>query len=136
MKTKFKSILLIDDKAGDNRYNQIILEQMGVIDKIEIAENGEEALRILVNADPSQPKLVFLDINMPRMNGWEFLEMYQSLGMAKTNNEIIVLTTSMNPEDKIKSDGIFFVTEFQIKPLTPEKIKSILEKYLAPHTEQ
>ncbi|MGG9971556.1 response regulator [Ferruginibacter sp. SUN002] len=131
METKFKSVLLIDDKIGDNRYNEIILGQMNVIDRIEIAENGEDALKILEHANIAQPKLIFLDINMPRMNGWEFLDEYQALGLhIKTKNVIIVLTTSMNPEDKAKADQISFVSEFHIKPLTQEKIKNILDKYL------
>ena len=103
MKRKFKSILLIDDNAAENRYNQIILEEMNVVDKIEIAASGMEALKILKGADHSQPKLILLDINMPKMNGWEFLEAYKKLETDDKNKQVVViLTTSMNPEDRIK----------------------------------
>src|ERR1700739_785605 len=101
MKKKFKSILLIDDNAADNRYNQIILEEMNVVDKIEIAASGTDALKILENTDQSQPRLILLDINMPKMNGWEFLEAYKNLPPDNKHEQIVViLTTSMNPEDK------------------------------------
>ncbi|SRR5258706_2937991 len=130
MKKKFKSILLIDDNAADNRYNQIILEEMNIVDKIEIAENGLEALKMLENSDHSQPDLILLDINMPKMNGWEFLEAYKKLDTDEKNKKIVmILTTSMNPEDRTKAGESSGVSEFNIKPLTPEMLKNILEKY-------
>jgi CheY-like chemotaxis protein len=130
MKRKFKSILLIDDNAADNRYNQIILEEMNVVDKIEIAASGMEALKILEDTDQSQPKLILLDINMPKMNGWEFLEAYKKLEPDDKNKQIVViLTTSMNPEDKAKAGEIPCISEFNIKPLTPEMLQNILQKY-------
>jgi CheY-like chemotaxis protein len=130
VKTKFKSILLIDDKVADNRYNQIILQKMNIIDKIEIAETGIDALRILIAADHSQPKLILMDINMPKMNGWEFLEAYEKLDATiKKNKIIIILTTSMNPEHETKANEFSSVAEFNIKPLTPEMFKNIIEKY-------
>ena len=130
MKKKFKSILLIDDNAADNRYNQIILEEMNIVDKIEVAENGLEALKMLENSDHPQPELILLDINMPKMNGWEFLEAYKKLDREEKNKKIVmILTTSMNPEDKNKADQSLGVSEFNIKPLTPEMLKNILEKY-------
>jgi CheY-like chemotaxis protein len=130
MKRKFKSILLIDDNAADNRYNQIILEEMNVVDKIEIAASGMEALKILEETDHSQPKLILLDINMPKMNGWEFLEAYKKLETDDKNKQIIVIvTTSMNPEDKTKAGELPYVSEFNIKPLTPEMLNNILQKY-------
>lgn len=130
MKKKFKSILLIDDNAADNRYNQIILEEMDIVDEIKIAENGVEAIKMLENNDQDQPELILLDINMPKMNGWEFLETYKKLHADQDNKKIVVvLTTSMNPEDKKKADEISGVSEFNIKPLTPQMLEKILEKY-------
>lgn len=134
MKKKFKSILLIDDNAADNRYNQIILEEMNIADKVEIAETGIEALEMLEDKDHPRPDLILLDINMPKMNGWEFLEAYKKLGAAnedKSKNVVVILTTSMNPEDKAKADGLPNVAEFNSKPLTPEMLNHIFEKYLS-----
>src|SRR4051812_47898983 len=105
MKVKFKSILLIDDNAADNRYNQIILEEMNIAENIVVAENGLEALDILKKEDNDQPDLILLDINMPKMNGWEFLDAYKKLNL-KENDIVVVLTTSMNPEDKKKAEQI------------------------------
>ena len=130
MKKKFKSILLIDDNAADNRYNQIILEEMNVVDDIKIAESGSEALEILEKNNNTEPELILLDINMPKMNGWEFLEAYKKMNADEDRKKVVViLTTSMNPEDKKKADEIKDVAEFNIKPLTPEMLKKIIDKY-------
>ncbi len=131
MPGKFKSILLIDDNVADNRYKQIILEEMNIVDKVEIAENGLDALKMLGDADHQQPEVILLDINMPKMNGWEFLEAYKKLDTIEEASKkiIVVLTTSMNPEDRRKAGEISEVTEFKTKPLTPEMLQSILEKY-------
>lgn len=130
MGRKFKNILLIDDNLAENRYNQIILQRMKIIDTIDIVESAEDALKILENADTSVSTLIVLDINMPRMNGWEFLEEYEKLSTEKKEkNIIIILTTSMNPEDREKANQITSVSEFHSKPLTPEILINILERY-------
>lgn len=132
MKKKFKSILLIDDNAADNRYNQIILEEMDIADKVDIAQTGNEALQMLESNDQSQPDLILLDINMPKMNGWEFLEAYKKLNTDVHNKQaVVILTTSMNPDDKAKADSIPGVAEFNTKPLTPEMLNHIFERYLS-----
>lgn len=134
MNKKFKSILLIDDNAADNRYNQIILEEMNIVDNIEIAESGPAALKILDNNDHLHPELILLDINMPKMNGWEFLEAYKKLHIDEKSKKIVVLTTSMNPEDKKKAESFSQISEFNIKPLTPEMLERIIAKYTSDQT--
>ena len=129
MSKKFKSILLIDDNSADNRYNQIILEEMDIVDNIQIAESAFEALEILDGDDHPQPELILLDINMPKMNGWEFLEAYKNLHTDETNKRIVVvLTTSLNPEDRKKAGENPGISEFNIKPLTPEMLQRIMTK--------
>jgi len=131
MKKKFKSILLIDDNAADNRYNQIILEEMNIAEHIQVAETGLEALNMLSQENELHPDLILLDINMPKMNGWEFLEAYKKLSPQKNINDIVVvLTTSMNAADKKKAAQIPEIAQFDIKPLTPDMLHQILEKYL------
>jgi CheY-like chemotaxis protein len=67
---------------------------------------------------------------MPAMNGWEFLERYSSLEkQQKANVVIVMLTTSLNPDDQAKASSIPDVSGFETKPLTPEKLELILKKY-------
>lgn len=68
MKKKLNCVLLIDDDHEDNRFHQIIIEEMNMAEKIEFALNGLEALDFLAKQDHI-PELIFLDINMPKMNG-------------------------------------------------------------------
>ena len=127
---KLNCILLIDDNDADNRYHQIIIEEMNVTAKIQMAINGVDALDILNNENMELPELIFLDINMPKMNGWEFLEEFKMFPESKKSKiVIIVLSTSTNPNDINKAKEIAEVGHFETKPLTKKAIENILQKY-------
>jgi len=132
MRKKLNCILLIDDNDADNHYHQIIIEQMNITESIQIAENGLEALAFLKKENQVAPELIFLDINMPKMNGWEFLEEYKNLD-AKQKAEIVIvmLTTSANPDDIKRAETIAEVNGFKVKPLTEEMLNEILDKHFS-----
>jgi CheY-like chemotaxis protein len=132
---KLNCILLIDDDDATNYLNKIILNRMDCVNHIQVAKSGKEAINYLVNAakpdnesSTPSPDLIFLDINMPSMNGWEFLDHYKGI---KKENEVLVvmLTTSMNPEDEMLSKEIPEVAGFKHKPFTKEMMQGILEEY-------
>ena len=76
------------------------------------------------------PELILIDINMPIMNGWQFVEKYKMLfGKEKPASKLIILSTSQNPDDKEKSKSLELVDGFENKPLTPIKLAKILEKH-------
>ena len=130
MKRKLECILLVDDSHEDNRYHQIIIQEMDIVNRIDFAFNGQEALAYLKKENQTPPELIFLDINMPRMNGWEFLEEYKSLDpMQKAKVVIMILTTSANPDDIKKAKEIEDVTGFETKPLTREIMTEILNQH-------
>jgi CheY-like chemotaxis protein len=82
------------------------------------------------NKECPTPEIIFLDINMPAMDGWEFLQKYEALPEAHKSSIIVVmLTTSFNPEDELKARKIPAVKEFRNKPLTPALLQDILLKY-------
>ena len=137
MKKRLNSVLLVDDNESDNFIHKRVLEKSGIANHIEIAMNGQEALEFLmtkskyVESDDAytQPELIFLDINMPVMDGWEFLEEYNKLEDAQKGNVVfIMLTTSLNPVDKIKAEKMIDSGCFQFKPLTQEMILDIVQK--------
>ncbi len=130
MKKKLDCILLVDDNSEDNLFHQIILKKMDIVNRIDIVLNGLEALVYLKKENQTPPELIFLDINMPKMNGWEFLEQYKHLdAKQKARVVIMILTTSANPDDIKKAKEIQEVTGFETKPLTEEIMTEILNQH-------
>ncbi len=131
MKKKLKCVLLIDDDEPTNFVNQLVVEETGCADKIVKAESGQKALDYIasVASQPdAQPDLIFLDINMPAMNGWEFLDRYENLPEAqKCAKLVIMLTTSQNPDDRKRASEISNVNDFISKPLTGETLQKIIQ---------
>ena len=105
---------------------------MGITEKVEVATDGKEALAYLkstVNGKHPKPDLIFLDINMPVMNGWEFLEEYKKLDAEMKANIIVIVTSSFNPDDKKRADLMDCVDGFKEKFLSLEKINEILMEH-------
>lgn len=133
MNTKLQTIMLVDDNPHDNFFHERTIKQkhnhIRVI-KMSSALSALEYLNSLKDKPEELPDLVFLDINMPRMNGWEFLEEFD-----KSENElhhvvmVIMLTTSENPDDYVKAKNWNFVTDFKTKPLTDEMLSDLISKY-------
>lgn len=130
MKKKLDCILLVDDDPDDNHFHQIIINKMNIVNRIDIARDGIEAIAYLKNETINPPDLIFLDLNMPRMNGWEFLEEYKNLTIARKSKVLIViLTTSASPDHIKRAKEINDVTGFNTKPLSKEFLTEILEQY-------
>jgi CheY-like chemotaxis protein len=138
MKNKINCILLIDDDEPTNFLSQMIIEEADCAGDIQIAFSGVQAIDYLTSQGTSvsgqtsypRPDLIFLDINMPAMNGWEFLQKYSNLQKEhKGNIVIIMLTTSLNPDDRLRSKDFPDVSGFENKPLTREKLEALLKKH-------
>lgn len=121
--------LFIDDDDAINFLHKMIVEKMQLARKQEFINKAEEALAHLRNLDEQQmPDIVFLDINMPKINGWKFLELFGELQLTFPP-KFIMLTTSINPEDKIRAEKNPLVHDFLTKPLSSEKILHVLSQY-------
>ena len=138
--TKLNCVLVIDDDEPTNFFNQMIVEQANCTETVKVAQSGEEALEYLSTSVKLScqhrefpcPDLIFLDINMPAMDGWEFLERYKELEKQRKNQVIVVmLTTSLFQEDMLKAQGMPEITAFENKPLTPEKLENILRRHFS-----
>ena len=133
MSTPLNCILLIDDDEPTNFLNRLTLEQAGCTRDIRVAQSGQEALDYLHSCGegtPPRPDLIFLDINMPAMDGWEFLERYRRLpSERKADIVLIMLTTSLNPDDELRTRAIPEVSGFENKPLSQQRVNALLEKY-------
>ena len=124
--------MLVDDDGVTNYVHESIIEDADVAKDVIIAENGRQALEMVQQKAAQSndcPGLIFLDINMPVMNGFEFLEAYQQMEKKFTQPIIIVmLTSSLNPKD-IQRANQAGVTEFLDKPLTADKLQEVINKY-------
>ena len=140
MKKKLNCVLLVDDNDSDNFIHKRVIEKAGITDHIAIALNGREAIDFLTNKIKGsgsksvfiQPDLLFLDINMPVMDGWDFLEEYQKLEDDQKGKVVVMmLTTSVNPADKTKTEITLGSDCFKFKPLTLEMVHDIMKRHFS-----
>lgn len=128
---KLTSIVLVDDDDDCNFFHKRLFKKMEIVENVVIAKDGLEALEYLLSDEiPPTPDTIFLDINMPRMDGWSFLAEYEKLELRrKAKIILIMLTTSLNPADKEKAMKIQSVDGFKNKYLTRESIEEIVLKH-------
>ena len=122
--------MLVDDNKHDNFFHRRIIKKAAVAQAVKEFLYAEEALAYLKEGDSSEVDLIFLDINMPRMNGFEFLQHYSALTQKqKARAVIVMLTTSLNPQDRARARNYPEADGFLTKPLTEEMLKSIVARH-------
>ncbi|AOW19293.1 response regulator [Urechidicola croceus] len=133
MKKKLECILLIDDDEAVNFVHTRVIKKLDCANEVHIAKNGLEALEFLKsknkNGENYKPNLIFLDINMPIMNGWEFLKEYNKLeSFEKGDIVLMMLTSSLNPDDYETANKIPEINGFMNKPMTVKVLEEIINK--------
>ena len=133
MKKKIKTILLVDDHEPTNIFNKLVIKSLDCAESVVVAEDGLQALEFLlkkVDGAYPVPELIFLDVNMPRMNGWEFLEGYQKIDTKQKGAVVIVmLTSSLNPDDQERANNIEDITGYAEKPLSRISLEKVIRKH-------
>ncbi len=126
-------VLFLDDREMDNMLNKLMVrEDQLPFDAVYIA-SGEEALEFLADQTVEDyPAIIFIDINMPIMNGYEFVEAYNAslaLEPKAANTKLCFLTSSFNESDKVKALGMPNISAFYNKPVSKavfENLKPLL----------
>jgi CheY-like chemotaxis protein len=130
-------ILLVDDDETSNFINKTIIELEEIDAFIQIANDGIEALEYLTctgkfseKSEYPQPGIILLDINMPRMNGWEFMAEYKKLPENQKGRIVLaMLTSSLDQGDIDKANKNKDLMGLINKPLNPEKLNTIIKQH-------
>jgi CheY-like chemotaxis protein len=120
-----KPILLVEDDQVDAMTVKRALKEIKVTNRLDIVNDGEQALAFLKNPDKDTPGIILLDLNMPRMNGIEFLKIAKKDETMK-KIPVIVLTTSKDDQDKIDSFN-FGVAGYMVKPVDYQKFVEVVK---------
>ncbi|HMG14486.1 MAG TPA: response regulator [Saprospiraceae bacterium] len=130
----FKKVLIIDDSETDRYIAKFVIKKHQFAEEVVVKELATKALDYLASLENSiehHPQLIFLDIRMPEMDGFGFLDEYAKLSeIVKSNCIIIMLSTSLDPEDQLRANSSPYVYRFLNKPLNKEKMEILKLEFL------
>jgi CheY-like chemotaxis protein len=124
---RYSKVLLIDDNSLDNFVNKKLLESTSFATEVVAHQSPKEALSYLASLDNAAlPELIFLDIMMPEMDGFQFLDAFENLQDSVQHKcKVIMLSTSDSFKDLNKANKSKFVKKFLNKPLTEQVLQAI-----------
>ena len=132
-----ETVLCIDDDPITLMLCKMVITKASFSKEIATAKNGEEALKYFnilnqTNSDyelKKYPQLIFLDLNMPVMGGWDFLDSFSTAEYSDFNEtKVIILSSTIDPEDLEKSKKYSMVIDFLSKPISKEMLEYLKDK--------
>lgn len=125
----YRSVMLVDDNEIDNIINEKIIEANAFAEQILVFQTGQDALEYLREHQgdvESLPEIVFLDINMPIMDGFQFLTDFEEFADDVRNKcKIIMLSSSISPKDIDRAASSRYVKKYLNKPLNARYLEAI-----------
>ena len=125
-RAKIERVMLIDDESFDQKLYRRVIERSGLVVEAMSFLYADEALAYLMSPDRKEIDVIFLDIHMPRMNGFEFLDAATAaLGPRFAKLVVVMLTTSLERRDRERAAAYSVVRRFINKPLTVEHVLEV-----------
>lgn len=130
---RYHAVMLIDDNEIDNLINQKMIEAANIAEHIYTHTGARSAIEFLRNLEQLKdvassvlPDVIFLDIDMPLMDGFQFLEEFEKLAKETVDKcKIVMLTSSINPQDLNKSKEYTYVKKYINKPLSQDTLENL-----------
>ena len=120
------NILMIEDDSITQMLNKMVMKNTQFCESVEVVSNGDMAIEYLENFILNgtenynkKPDLILLDLNMPLMDGWDFLDIYKKkYALLFPNTKILILSSTANPMDKERAKNDPLIIGFETKPLS------------------
>lgn len=127
---KTNSVCIIDDDSIFVYIAKRLMKESDFSEKIIVFENGKQGIEGLIELDKNKeemPSIIFLDLSMPIMSGWEFLDSFVDTPISnKEDLKIIVMSSSINPNEIEMIKAYPVVTDYIVKPITPSDLEKII----------
>ena len=122
----YQRFILIDDNEADNVYHEIMIRRAGFDGEILVFESGIDALAFFMQDHLDVPTCIFLDINMPMLDGFEMAEQATPLLIDKPSLVLLMLTSSGSPADRERADALPIIQGYVIKPLDVATVQKLM----------
>jgi CheY-like chemotaxis protein len=129
--SKIELACIIEDSSVNIFWMETIMEDVDFCDRILIYKNGREAINALkpiIASGKKLPEIIFLDLNMPVMDGWQFLDEFTIIPIEQIVT-IYIVTSSINPADRARAAEYEKVSKFIVKPVEAEELREILNQF-------
>lgn len=123
---RFERFVLVDDNEADNVYHEIMIERAGFTGEVLVFESGEDALAFFRSDTMQVPTCIFLDINMPGLDGFGVAEQATPLLADKPTIMLVMLTSSGSPADRARAATLPIIRGYVTKPLDVEGIQALM----------
>lgn len=128
MKKNRPRVIIIDDDSGVLFLHEIIVTECHLHPSPDVFSSAKKALSLLISLDSVSTKaLIFLDLNMPAMNGWQFLEKLET-EIHHADIKVVIVTSSLSKAEREKSKSYLRVIDFWEKPLDEDQVERLMDK--------